>query len=892
MKHALRKYISNCGSALFMVISTMAALILLVTAMYLSVLSQRSVQLSVFNSNQAYVTSTSISDMVVAYVNDKDKCDAELYKLFNDDTAGGLKAGEAISTNGNGFASLMGGTADDSHYGAYDVTITRLDDDKVSGKDVRIYDIAVTVSQNGVVETTHTQFSIAETEPPEMPNIQQFFTATGYLPNDVIIDSWDGGNSELFSDAEYTTMEQTIFTTGGVVTGTTSADIALLAQDITIAGTFELRTGNGNTGVRTEPRTWVVGNKLVMQNTINSILEIGESAAKKGKVYVGQDLIIRGGLAGFRYADVYVLGNLESKGLLQDGTVIVGGDVTLTGGQCTGDLYVGGDLNITAGMTFGNVYVNGDVYITTPGAYDTVQFGNLYVGGNLYIDSNVYTSGNVYVKKDMTVNYRESEEYSISAAMTWVDGNFTADYTQRDKYVFYGGTFKNLNRTFSAGYKQDWVDRIQPKAMMNDSQKSAYDLFVNGKPESSEGAGDGVPGGAAKVSSITTLLSDAKDYMNTAVGTSSFPKWEISASDFNTNKEYITFTDTSLTHVIKSDCEIADIDVDGVNGKRVTLIIDSGKAGDIRKIRVQANCKDDFEEHGLSTDVCDRYENVFQWAPGAGMDAFNHAVNVFIVGEGTVVIDVPEGVTYQATNQEYVGHLDWAVLGKLMTFTKGSDVVTYNAMLDAATLITPYIHNDCAACTYTKAKDETNKELDYYVCSVHKDAVIDEDTYKNYDAASDPCLCHGMVMKDKITAATKDSIATQFEAAEDLVQRAGLASYQYEDDTANVNLWVVSVAESADIQIGVSIKEDVTGTSCKVMDNKFFGYIYAPYMTYLAIGAGGNGIKVCGGVIVSDYVLNGSEGYYFIKPSKNLREIAGGISLNPSGSREWRVIGV
>ena len=34
MKHALRKYLSPCGSALFMVVSTMAALTVLVTAMY------------------------------------------------------------------------------------------------------------------------------------------------------------------------------------------------------------------------------------------------------------------------------------------------------------------------------------------------------------------------------------------------------------------------------------------------------------------------------------------------------------------------------------------------------------------------------------------------------------------------------------------------------------------------------------------------------------------------------------------------------------------------------------------------------------------------------------------------------------------------------------------
>ena len=61
MKHALRKYLSPCGSALFMVVSTMAALTVLVTAMYMSVLSSRQVQYATFDREQAYVTSTSLA---------------------------------------------------------------------------------------------------------------------------------------------------------------------------------------------------------------------------------------------------------------------------------------------------------------------------------------------------------------------------------------------------------------------------------------------------------------------------------------------------------------------------------------------------------------------------------------------------------------------------------------------------------------------------------------------------------------------------------------------------------------------------------------------------------------------------------------------------------------
>ena len=70
MKHALRKYLSPCGSALFMVVSTMAALTVLVTAMYMSVLSSRQVQYATFDQEQAYVTSTSVADIFTAYISD------------------------------------------------------------------------------------------------------------------------------------------------------------------------------------------------------------------------------------------------------------------------------------------------------------------------------------------------------------------------------------------------------------------------------------------------------------------------------------------------------------------------------------------------------------------------------------------------------------------------------------------------------------------------------------------------------------------------------------------------------------------------------------------------------------------------------------------------------
>ena len=66
MAHSLRKYLSNRGSALFMVISTMTALMIACMAMYFSVLSSRTTQFATFFREQSYQSALSLNDMVLA----------------------------------------------------------------------------------------------------------------------------------------------------------------------------------------------------------------------------------------------------------------------------------------------------------------------------------------------------------------------------------------------------------------------------------------------------------------------------------------------------------------------------------------------------------------------------------------------------------------------------------------------------------------------------------------------------------------------------------------------------------------------------------------------------------------------------------------------------------
>mgnify|MGYP006898698353 CR=1 FL=1 len=62
-------------------------------------------------------------------------------------------------------------------------------------------------ANNGLTETTHIQVSPPKEEqgpPADGPAIEQFFTATGYLPNDVYLDSMNETDSPLIFDSEFT----------------------------------------------------------------------------------------------------------------------------------------------------------------------------------------------------------------------------------------------------------------------------------------------------------------------------------------------------------------------------------------------------------------------------------------------------------------------------------------------------------------------------------------------------------------------------------------------------------------------------------------------------------------------------------------------------------------
>lgn len=349
MKHALRKYLSPCGSALFMVVSTMAALTVLVTAMYMSVLSSRQVQYATFDQEQAYVTSTSVADIFTAYISDSKNASTTIMKKIST-----MKAGQTITTNGNDFAAF-GGTKEDSAIGAYTVDIKRLNNETISGVDWNVYDVAVTVQKNGIAETTHSLVRSKNGEPTQMEPIDRFFTSTGYLPNDVWISSITS-DSTVYCDNEYTVFAKDKNAAG-------DGDV-MLNMDIICAG-GALFNDQSTFKPFDEPLTWVFGNNLTIgKDCTASTFELGKSSSERGKIIVGGDMIASAyGSRDFgEYTDVYVFGDLY----------IEGNPISFKG-----NLYVKGDIIVKDSNRhkFSSLYLNGTMKSAVPGG--TVNTGEL-----------------------------------------------------------------------------------------------------------------------------------------------------------------------------------------------------------------------------------------------------------------------------------------------------------------------------------------------------------------------------------------------------------------------------------------------------------------------------------------------------------------------------------
>jgi putative lipoic acid-binding regulatory protein len=144
------------------------------------------------------------------------------------------------------------------------------------------------------------------------------------------------------------------------------------------------------------------------------------------------------------------------------------------------------------------------------------------------------------------------------------------------------------------------------------------------------------------------------------------------------------------------------------------------------------------------------------------------------------------------------------------------------------------------------------------------------------------CPCYGKVDRDAIDAYVK--------------KHPNLEAHMDHDSSGNliyptVNVFLTTCDESADIRFSVDSSGNYLG------QNGLFGWIYAPYMTYLAEGnnSGGGFIRICGGLVVSDYVIADSYSNVYCRPEIDYADLMSSTCLEnllkPNGDRSWRVYG-
>lgn len=802
MAHSLRRYLSNRGSALFMVISTMTALMVACMAMYFSVLSARTTQFATFFQQQSYQSAVSLNDMMRMGLMDGTfmSGDFDLLSVLSD-----MNEGDTITTGANGFTSfdstLSGG--DVAQMGSYSMDITRLPNEMVDGVDNMTFDIATTVINNGVADVMHTYVHIALTPDNEIPS-KEIFASTGFIDNSTYLDA-GYYMTDVFFDTEFTVLS--MFNNQCRFAGDLKA-----GGSMHIRGAFGQLTDGSDIGAtdkiygRYNPVTWAIRDDLSMDWT-------GLMPFKSGsKVYVGGDLTLNGG----------------------------GFDVD---GAGTIDVYVFGDL-------------------TVPDSGIKTDKVNLYVGGNIY-GAQIGTPASLHTNSNTSFAHTSWSNADKSKIMRDLN-RATTTTTYRKWVINDGDPDKGLDKT-----KGDYIPELDVKS--GTAQEMTIAL------NSSNMIQDGIPA-------------------LTSVYTIAYPG---SASDDGT-ADFVG--EAGIIKEVKGN----------FTGNMVPLsvVIDTGDNEDnIMTLRVSGYLKDD----GITPDPNGR---VFKW-----FTQCNTTCQIIVKGKGTLIIDVPEGVIYQDCDRQKFLHYTWfKLLGGTENTTTITAVVSQTAnpwgvsdnwgekevfYYDGTAISTnssptavSFIHTNCGKnnpkchCSYTctDAKKKSGAKIEcpehpgvfmqHVQCSVHGETKI-----------SDFCPKCDEYTLNQVEELKKSGFEKG--ACNNRLDKEAVNTYCASSGIAlpdgiypKCDIFLVSSEESSEIRLA----NDLAGNA--IMHNGFYGFIYAPYMTFKAEGnSGSGGLRLCGGLIVSDYVINDFLSMANLYPTKMPDELMGESSERMTGlaAKSWKV---
>lgn len=803
MAHSLRKYLSNRGSALFMVISTMTALMIACMAMYFSVISARTTQFATFFREQSYQSAVSLNDMVLAGLMDGTLTSGDKDLLS---TLAEMNEGETITTGANGFSSfdstLTG--SDIAQMGAYSMDITRLPNEMVNGKDNMTFDIATTTINNGVADTVHTYVHVQMSD-EEIPNGDNIFAATGYVPNDTYLDAGKY-MTDVFFDTEFTYIS--LYENACVFAGGLRAGGSLIINNSfqTMGDPFTLEGGAVISG-RYNAVTWAIRNNFTIKHT-------GPLKFKAGsKIMIGGDLEFTNG------------GGFDVDG---SGTI---------------DVYVLGDLTVPdTGIKTNNVnlYVQGNIkgaQIGTP--------------ASLHTNSSTSFSHTSWDSSDILAIQRElnRETYSKTYKKWIVNG----EDSSKDDYI------SGLDVT--AGTAEEITVKLNPSNTTQNGIEAGTTTFTIAFP----GADSDVNGTADAV-----CKSAGAKYPNAAGAVI---------------KEVVGPTDWSGKYSFTGQYG------DSSDGSKVTvntIVLDTGNdEKNIMFLRVCGYLDDDGQTPSSSG-------NIFKWFANS-----NAACTVLVKGKGTVVIDIPEGVIYQDCDRQQFIHETWFnLLGGVeydVTGTvqgidgswgeKTTHVYNSNAIqTGSAAIAAKYIHCGCKkgdGCTYSQvyAKDKSGNKIE---CTKHPGEYKITVECSKHGSTSVSAFCPKCdeFNKEKVECLTGVGGKTYTDGV--CNNRLEKADFIADAGSLPSDIFLVNSSESAEIRL--------SGNG--IIQNGFYGIVYAPYMTFKAEGSSGNGAnRLCGGLIVSDYAIKDHYAFTNLYPQKMPNDLMGDSSdvLTGLAEKSWKI---
>ncbi len=819
MLHIFRKYLSNRGSALFMVISTMTALLISSMAMYFTLVTSHSAQYAVFNKMQSAQSAKSIADIVYKSIagsaNHGNGGGVLLAKMVD------LNVGESISTDANGFKSLdpnSGLTGKDvSDLGAYSVTITRLPNGPNSlGKNVWWYDICVISSVDGNKDAVHMKIEYDEDtqtggngEGNTGGGSSKLFAATGYIPNDAYI---DGGYylTDVFYDTQYTYMNAfdsgsgenrigyNLYTGGDLEIGSNAMTVVKSATGGAISPTDVSKIG---------PLTWAIRGNFT--TTLADVFDFRGGS----NIYVGGDFVVKNG--GFinrndsNYSGDKDIANAAIR-IYVNGDFVVDGNNWLNLDNKNIKMFINGSLKkATNGGGINGMNSNGITFYMTDTSKADSYFQNVH-------EWNVPTPAD---KEAFNIDQDPASAWEHLGLHT-----VTVNYYKWDLSA-------NTNEADSA-------------------QHITIDLNASG------GSADGLD------------------------------KWQCTyflSYDENTEsaKEHLnaSHTGTAENGAIGKSFIIDDIKIHGGESYIPrTIVIDTG----------------DDDENIITIKLKPNYDSTkFMWFPEGGANV-TVGRNVILKGRGTVLFDIPSGTTYQDIEGQFIMHYGWwNILGGRVREENGHVVYDSGSLYNntsASSQMVPYIHNDCTdgdGCTYTTKpstkKCANNHNMVTASCSVHGDVETYCPTCQPDKAAKTSGWCTYHVNKTKVDE--------YYNAISDPNEKERWKGTDGDIVYPTTNIFLVSCDESADMRFAKA----ANGT--EISKNALFGFVYAPYMTYRAAGGNNTGfVKLCGGLIVGDYDIKGTNSYLGLYPEKMpdvLSGLTGGGDMSggpiSSSTRTWKI---